>query len=329
MKRLATIVAGIAVVALAACGSGGSHPTAKADSGSPATESPTTAAHARKHAAAKTHAAAKKHAAAKQSTSTKSSVTVEGASLTPTTVDLHLLVLPAVAAGGAAPVKLPTETSVTPGTKAPGGGPTTTIKPYNPGDGIDLSGTPGVTAAQQAAAEQLIRDTIKDIAKYQDQSVAFADGYRTIGDGITGDEHWVNWAYGTDSHVLDANYPESLVYNTRTPGHPVLEAAMYSLTVGSRFSDIPPLFQSPLTQFHVHNNLCFAHTSDPLQLVVAGFTSNGICPAGLLHEGIEPMIHVWITPNACGPFAALSGIAAGTVPDGQTPNCDTAHAGVL
>ena len=34
--------------------------------------------------------------------------------------------------------------------------PGTTVKPYNPSDGIDLSGTPGVTAAQQHAAEQLL-----------------------------------------------------------------------------------------------------------------------------------------------------------------------------
>jgi hypothetical protein len=203
------------------------------------------------------------------------------------------------------------------------------VKPYNPADGIDLSGTPGVTPAQQQAAEQLIRDTIKDIAKYQDQSVAYADGFRTIGDGFLGDEHWVNWSYSNDGHILDPLYPESLVYNTRG-AHPVLEAAMYSLPPGSRFSDIPPLFQSPLTQFHVHNNLCFAHTADPKQLVVAGFTdSSGNCPPGLVQEGNEPMIHVWITPNPCGPFAALSGPAAGQVPPGETPNCDTAHAGVL
>ncbi len=237
----------------------------------------------------------------------------------------HVIVVPAVPAGGAAPATIPPS----PPAGTPGSSPTT-VKPYDPTQNIDLSGTPGVTLDQQHAAEQLIRDTLHDIAKYADQSVAYAAGYRTIGDGVTGDEHWVNWKYAYDNDILDAEHPESLVYSTRDAGHPVLEAAMYSLPPGSRFTDIPPLFRSPLTQFHVHNNLCFAQTSDPLQKVFAGFTdAEGNCAAGTTQEGNVPMIHVWIVKNPCGPFAALSGIAAGQVPPGETPNCDTAHAGVL
>jgi hypothetical protein len=50
----------------------------------------------------------------------------------------------------------------------------------------------------------------------------------------------------------------ALVYKIRSGQPPLLEAAMYNtLRAGARFSDIPPLFQSPLTQFHVHTNLCF------------------------------------------------------------------------
>jgi hypothetical protein len=37
------------------------------------------------------------------------------------------------------------------------------------------------------------------------------------------------------------------------------------------------------------------------------------------------MIHVWITPQDCGPFSALEGIGAGQVAEGQTKLCDTAH----
>jgi hypothetical protein len=140
----------------------------------------------------------------------------------------------------------------------------------------------------------------------------------------------VNWAYANDSDIFDSMHPESLVYNTRVPGHPVLEASMYMLPPGSRFTNIPPLFQSPLTQFHVHDNICFAQTSDPLQKVFAGLTDgNGNCPQGTTLAGNVPMLHVWIVKNPCGPFAALSGVAAGQVPPGQSPNCDTAHAGVL
>ena len=35
------------------------------------------------------------------------------------------------------------------------------------------------------------------------------------------------------------------------------------------------------------------------------------------------MIHVWITPNKCGPFAALEGIGAGQIADGRRPDCAT------
>jgi hypothetical protein len=204
------------------------------------------------------------------------------------------------------------------------------VKAFDPGHPVDLSGTPGVTAAQQHAAEALVSATLRDLPQFANQSGAYAAGYRTIGDASTGDEHWVNWAYANDGDVLDSKHPESLVYDTHTPGHPVLEAAMYMLPPGSRWTDIPPLFQSALTQFHVHKDLCFAQTSDPLQKVFAGFTdSAGNCPPGRTLAGNVPMIHVWIVKNPCGPFAALSGVAAGQVPPGESPNCDTAHAGVL
>jgi hypothetical protein len=37
------------------------------------------------------------------------------------------------------------------------------------------------------------------------------------------------------------------------------------------------------------------------------------------------MIHVWIEPHKCGPFAALEGIGGGKILDGETVNCDHVH----
>ena len=37
------------------------------------------------------------------------------------------------------------------------------------------------------------------------------------------------------------------------------------------------------------------------------------------------MIHVWIVPHECGPFAALEGVGAGQVPAGEEHLCDHAH----
>ena len=51
----------------------------------------------------------------------------------------------------------------------------------------------------------------------------------------------------------------------------------------------------------------------------------GTCSPPLVDGTEAPMIHVWIVPNECGPFAALDGIAGGQVPDGEAILCDHAH----
>jgi hypothetical protein len=236
-----------------------------------------------------------------------------------------------VGSGTPAAGQSPTGSSNAPpaGTTPTSGAPTT-VKPFDPSEPIDLSGTPGVTPAQQAAAEQLLRDTLRDLPRFANPNVAISAGYRSIGDGFTGDEHFVNLAYMNDGHILDSMRPESLVYNTRT-GTRILEAAMYMLPPGSRFTDIPPLFQSPLTQWHVHNDLCFyVNPADPKQILIGGMVNaNGECPPGQYLAGNEPMLHAWIVKNPCGPFAALEGIGAGQVAPGETRNCDSGHAGVL
>jgi hypothetical protein len=320
------------VVLAVACG--GSHSDANkkvALSGS--TTTPSTSALARAHAK-KTAAKARKHAA-----HTTTSIAVSASRLargtSPTTAGSSIFV-PAIAAGAPAPGTPPTESTEISPTPS-NSGPTTTVKPYNPGDGIDLSGTPGVSPAQVTAAENLVRGTLKYLPRYATEAAAEAAGYRTIGDHLKQfgihDEHLVNWAYADDSDVLDPQHPESLVYHyaddPKDPtAPPTLEGAMYMLPPGSKFSDIPPLFNDPLTQWHVHNNLCFEQTSDPLQWVV-DLNEFPPCIPPVMELGDVPMIHVWIQANPCGPFAALPGIEAGQVAPGQTQNCDTAHAGVL
>jgi hypothetical protein len=37
------------------------------------------------------------------------------------------------------------------------------------------------------------------------------------------------------------------------------------------------------------------------------------------------MIHVWIVPHECGPFAALEGVGAGQIKPGEERLCDHAH----
>jgi hypothetical protein len=195
-------------------------------------------------------------------------------------------------------------------------------KPYDPTKPVDLGGTPGVTPAEQHRAEQLVRATIVDLRRFTYPSEAMAAGYRTIGDAVTGDEHFVNWSMVDDGHILDPARPESLVYEYRD-GKQQIAAAMYMLPFGSRFTDAPDV-GGALTQWHVHSDLCL--TNDPVQKTLSGLVAiNGVCPAGSSKAGNTPMLHVWVVPNPCGPFAALEGVGAGQVPAGQTRLCDTAH----
>jgi hypothetical protein len=215
--------------------------------------------------------------------------------------------------------------AASPSSTAPPASTSTTLekpKPFDPTKAIDLGGTPGVTPTEQHRAETLLRRTIVDLRRYKYPSEAVAAGYRSIGDGLTGDEHFIKWADVADGHILDPTRPESLVYEVRD-GRQQVAAAMYMLPFGSRFTDAPDV-GGALTQWHVHQDLCLTNSQDDKTL--SGFVGiNGTCPAGSSKAGDTPMLHVWVVPNACGPFAALEGIGAGQVPAGQTRLCDTAH----
>ena len=86
-------------------------------------------------------------------------------------------------------------------------------------------------------------------------------------------------------------------------------------TAGQMAIDDPELidYGGPLMQWHVHNNLCWASNEDGTPHVVALTDDHGgTCPPGTVHAGGDiPMVHVWITPHECGPFAALEGHGAG------------------
>ncbi len=212
-------------------------------------------------------------------------------------------------------------------TSPAGAAPTTTAATASAhtAGSITLKPVPGVTNVELQRSEKLIETTIKDLKRFQTPAQAYALGYRSIGDRLTGDEHYVNWSYANDGHILDPARPESVVYEVRN-GKQQAVAAMYGMPFGSTFADVPDV-GGALTQWHVHADLCL--TNNPQQRVVAGLTSlHGACPPGTSKAGNTPMLHVWSIPNPCGPFAALEGIGAGQVPKGQTRNCDTRNASV-
>jgi len=191
-------------------------------------------------------------------------------------------------------------------------------KPFDPDLPIDLGGVEGVTPQQQAAAENLLAVTVTRLPQFAEVTTAEAQGFVSIGDGFLGHEHYLNQANMDDDRLLDPDHPESLVYDTSvTPKR--LVAAMFMLDAGDTLDDVPEL-GGALTQWHVHDNLCFAGAR------VAGLTgADGSCAAGLTKGEERPMIHVWIEPHPCGPFAALDGVAGGTIPEGEQRLCDHAH----
>jgi hypothetical protein len=195
--------------------------------------------------------------------------------------------------------------------------------PYDPTKPIDLGGMPGVTLEQQAFAENLVAATVRDLPQWADVEVAEAAGFRSIGDAATGHEHYIQWDWIDDDVMLDPDRPESLVFTRGPDGTKQLVAAMFMLPRSYGLEDVPD-WGGDLMQWHVHGDLCF--TNDPDAPKVAGTKPLGApCREPLVDATPSPMIHVWITPNPCGPFAALEGIAGGQVPDGEAVLCDHVH----
>jgi hypothetical protein len=188
---------------------------------------------------------------------------------------------------------------------------------------VNLGGVAGVTPEEQKRAEDLLKKTIEILPKWNDYKTAEADGFHSIGDGVTGEEHFLHWDWiNDDDHVLDPNYPEALVYKTGPNNSKTLEAAMFILPEKYNLDNAPDI-GGALTQYHIHDNLCF--TAD-LAPHVAGLTNaQGGCNPPLVKFNPNIMIHVWIRPNDCGPFAALLGVGAGQIKPGEQRACDHDH----
>jgi hypothetical protein len=190
-------------------------------------------------------------------------------------------------------------------------------RPFDPTQPIDFSGVPGVSPEQQARAETLVASTLQDLPQFADVTTIGALGFTSIGDAGSGFEHYVNSAYLRDDAFLDPNKPESLVYQVDGDKR-TLVAAMFAER-GMSLTD-PKLvgWGGPLMQWHVHGDLCWSLA----EIVVGVSDAAGKCPAGSINGGGDiPMVHVWITSNECGPFAALEGRSAGQVA-GNGPRID-------
>jgi hypothetical protein len=126
--------------------------------------------------------------------------------------------------------------------------------------------------------------------------------------------------------VLDPDYPESLVFKVDSEtGEKTLNGAMFMANPGDTLDTVPDL-GGALVQWHVHEDLCFTGEQN------AWWVTNVIppdryCPPGTfrLRQITVPMVHVWIVPHECGPFASLDGEGAGRVRTGEARLCDHVH----
>ena len=146
-------------------------------------------------------------------------------------------------------------------------------------------------------SRRLIERTRAVAPRWKDVDAAVADGFESIGDSITGYEHFVQWDWTADDSVLDPKRPESLVYRVRGDRRRLV-SVMYILPPGTPMRDVPNIGDDR-AQWHRHTNLCWDGRR------VAGLFTNGQCLPGGTRQDTSPMLHVWLTGQRCGPFAGL------------------------
>jgi hypothetical protein len=182
------------------------------------------------------------------------------------------------------------------------------------------------SARDVAEAAALVAETVRTLPRFADVPTIEAMGYRTIADGDTSFEHFVNWDLVADGRVLDPDHPESLVFAVDPATRArTLSAAMFMANPGDTLDTVPGL-GGALLQWHIHDDLCFE--GEPRAWRVADVTEPGTaCRPGTVRLSLStvPMVHVWIIPHRCGPFAALDGDGAGQIKPGEKRRCDGAH----
>lgn len=184
---------------------------------------------------------------------------------------------------------------------------------FDPSLPLDISNVEGVSAEQELRAANLIKETSIKLLRWADPKTAYAEGWRSIQDAVTGFEHYQNYSLYNDDKFLDPTAPESLVYKVGLGGQRTLVSAMFM--AGTKVPmDSPQLtdYAGPLMQWHIHDNLCFINGSGGAPRVVGITNSQGVCAFGARSPGDNAMVHVWIVPHECGPFAALEGVGAGS-----------------
>ena len=111
--------------------------------------------------------------------------------------------------------------------------------------------------------------------------------------------HYGNWTYIEDDRILDPSQPEAYLFRILPDGERELVAMVFMLPRRYTYANTPDIADGS-GMWHLHPNLCLA--GDPFEDPELGWLDQD-CPEGANFPR-NLMVHAWIAPNACGPFAA-------------------------
>lgn len=191
---------------------------------------------------------------------------------------------------------------------------------------LKLNQVAGVSIDEQREAETLLRETRLAAYLYSDIDAVEALGYKALEPTmLTGYVHYINIDLVQDEYVLDPKKPESFLFTVDLfTGEHKLAAVMYML--GADWLGKPvPTIGGELIPWHAHENLCAIPGDDGESKVIMSVGSSQTCTTGSRLEPL-PMIHVWVVPHPCGPFADFS-THAKTVRLSGKILCDKNHSG--
>lgn len=179
---------------------------------------------------------------------------------------------------------------------------------------------------EQREAETLLRETRLAAAQYYDVNKMKALGYKKLEPfPVNGYLHYINVGLVKDEFILDPQKPESLLYSVDlfTEEHKLV-AIMYML--GAEWVGKPlPTIGGELIPWHAHLDVCATITPEDGVNALESIGDSEDCTIGSRVEA-HPMMHVWVVPHPCGPFADSSAINSTNRLKGKIA-CDKSHGG--
>lgn len=143
-------------------------------------------------------------------------------------------------------------------------------------------------------------ETARLALPYHDPESARTDGYVPMDSlDVSKWEHLFKWTAVEDDRVLDPREPEGFLYSVED-GRWALRAVVYIMPTRYNFANTTRI-AGGAGQWHSHPTICLK--GDPLETPALGVV-DPFCAAGRNFPDTL-MLHVWVTPNACGPFAPL------------------------